>query len=132
MVGMEKQFTTRQVLTVSTGYLLCNGIGEVYEILNHLTGCSLYTHQLPSAAERVNPELVKYLPWIIGATISGEDVKDPIKREFWLSNVEAEYGTHQMLPQVVPETDTKDSVQELIDMVGHERVVVVGVEGATP
>ncbi len=56
-----KQFSTAQVLTVITGSLLCE-VGDLYEILNHMTGENLFTHQLPRAADLCAPELLKQLP----------------------------------------------------------------------
>ena len=47
---MTKTFDLGTVLTVTTGRLLTD-IGNLYEILNFMTGDDLMTHQLPRATE---------------------------------------------------------------------------------
>lgn len=69
MSETTKTFPLRVVLTVTTGRLLTegkgprdNGIGDLYEILNWITGDSLYTHQLPRAGKACRPWLLKCFP----------------------------------------------------------------------
>lgn len=56
-----KEFTLAQVLSITTGRLLCS-MGEVYEILNHITGDNLYTHVLPRASRFASPILIDAFP----------------------------------------------------------------------
>jgi hypothetical protein len=56
-----KKFALAQVLTVTTGKLLCH-VDGLYQILNHLTGDSLFTHQLPRAGEWAKPVLLAMFP----------------------------------------------------------------------
>lgn len=69
-----KTFPLRTVLTATTGRLLTvpngphdNGIGDLYQILNWLTGDSLFTHQLPRACEAAKPWLLKCFPELVPA-----------------------------------------------------------------
>ena len=48
---MKRKFMIEDVLSAIKGMLLCN-IGNVYEVLNFLTGDNLYTHQLPRAGRQ--------------------------------------------------------------------------------
>jgi len=51
---MTKKFHIGDLVSVGTGYLMPpNGIGGVYQLLNHLTGDNLMTHQLPMAAKQM-------------------------------------------------------------------------------
>mgnify|MGYP003405309659 FL=1 len=56
-----KSFKIGAILTVTTGILLCD-VGGLYEILNHLTGDNLFTHQLPRAATWAAPKLLAQFP----------------------------------------------------------------------
>lgn len=65
----EKTFTLRTILTVTTGRLLTepkgdcnNGIGDLYEILNHMTGDSAFTHQLVRFSDECKPWLFRWFP----------------------------------------------------------------------
>ena len=64
-----KTFTLRTVLSVTTGRLLTesegprdNGIGRMYELLNHMTGDSAFTYQLGRFAEECKPWLFRWFP----------------------------------------------------------------------
>lgn len=66
---MEKTFDLRTILTVTTGRLLTkrkgpkdNGIGDLYEILEHMTGEPPFTHTLPRFADECKPILLNDYP----------------------------------------------------------------------
>lgn len=64
---MIRDFHLGDVLSVTSGRLLAPaGMGAVYQILNHLTGQELYTHQLPRAADECKPSLIRQHPWLDG------------------------------------------------------------------
>lgn len=72
-----KKFPLRVVLTVTTGRLLTkskssedNGIGDLYEILGHMTNNQPFTHQLGRFAEECKPWLFQWFPEL-------EKLKDP-------------------------------------------------------
>lgn len=66
-----KTFPLGVVLTVTTGRLLTksksqndNGIGDLYDILGHMTGDSPFTHQLGRFAAECKPWLYRWFPEI--------------------------------------------------------------------
>lgn len=72
-----RTFPLRVVLTVTTGRLLTeprgpqdNGISDLYEILNWITGDELFTHQLPRAERAAMPWLLKCFPELVPACAS--------------------------------------------------------------
>ena len=73
-------FSLEQVLSITTGILCCE-IGEVYEILNHITGDNLYTHALPRAGDFAKPFILEQFPGLEAAG-TGEvlqRLKDEVK-----------------------------------------------------
>jgi hypothetical protein len=66
---MNKTFSLRTILTVTTGRLLTkrkgprdNGIGDLHEILGHMTSEAPFTHTLPRFADECKPYLLKWFP----------------------------------------------------------------------
>lgn len=64
-----RAFPLRTILTVTTGLPLTkrrspndNGIGDLYEILDWMTGDEAFTHQLPRFADECKPEILKQHP----------------------------------------------------------------------
>jgi hypothetical protein len=98
----DKIFPLGDVLSITTGKLLSEShVGGIYEILNYMTGESLYTHQLPRAAEVCKPVLLARFPSLEGEDpdINGED-------EFnaYLSEAKARLGNSFPVP-VLNKTD---------------------------
>lgn len=72
----SKTFRLGDVLSITTGKLLSrDGIGGVYEILNHMTGDDLFTHALPRAGRACRPILLEIFPALVGEDpdVSGMD-----------------------------------------------------------
>lgn len=57
------KFTTATIISVTDGRLLCP-MDDVYAILNHMTGESLFTHELPGAMEKCAPFILAQHPGI--------------------------------------------------------------------
>jgi hypothetical protein len=57
------KFRASQVLNVMD--ILLTSMGDVYAVLNYMTGDDLYTHQLPRAARWVRPIIEEQHPWIV-------------------------------------------------------------------
>jgi len=119
-----KTFTLGQLLSVMTDRLLCP-IGDLYDILNHLTQDDLFTHQLPRASRECKPTLLKRYPQLASVDASGVT---PENWQTWLSAQEAKFGkTFEVLP-VHPEThEVKNPITEAIEMVGQDRVIGIRV-----
>lgn len=62
---MSRTFTTADILSCSTSRL-CGQMGGVYEVLSHLAGRPLYTHELPKAFGVFETEIKRQLPWTAG------------------------------------------------------------------
>lgn len=64
-MNLAKRFHISDVLSATTGRLLSTRkMDGIYEILNHLTGDSLYTHQLPRAFRECKPFLLAQFPML--------------------------------------------------------------------
>lgn len=142
-----KQFPLRVILTVTTGRLLTegkgpdnNGIGDLYDILSHMTGDNLFTHQLGRAAESCKPWLLKCFPElaVVGVCLDrldgwlsadqsggGEGIK------MWLAELKLMFPEIQDSYEVSPLPEgwtTIDPMIELESMVGKERIITVNVK----
>jgi|SRR6185369_9185846 len=61
-----RSFHLGDVLSITTGFLLSpRGIEGVYDILNFMTGDSLYTHQLPRASRECSPFILAQHPQLV-------------------------------------------------------------------
>lgn len=117
-----KTFRLGAVLSVTTGTLLCE-IGDVYAILNHMTGDNLFTHQLPRAMRECRPFLLRQFPSLPHA--SPEDV-GPENWARWLHARIQEHGDSFDVAPIPPQQhDRIDPLTELAGMVGPDRVAVV-------
>lgn len=58
---MTKEFTTKELLTITTGKLLCD-IESVYNIIDFMYNISIFTHQIPDLAPIVKAEVIKQHP----------------------------------------------------------------------
>jgi hypothetical protein len=115
-------FELGAVLSVTTGKLLCD-IGRVYDILNHMTGDSLFTHQLPRACRICGPHLLKQHPQLAGIDASNVNTAN------WRKSLKAwveQYGSSLPVePLPIGDYVHRNPIEEACDMVGVDRVVVV-------
>jgi len=111
---MIKTFSLKDVLTVTTGIFLCDDIGDLYDILNHLTGENLYTHQLGRAAKYAQPYIFSFYPDLEDIQVPEINSKEDVDRlilNLTLSGYRESYKLDKM-PNFIP----KDPIQELIEM----------------
>ncbi|MFJ1653478.1 hypothetical protein ACIOC2_19225 [Streptomyces sp. NPDC088337] len=129
MADDSRLFPLADVLTVTTGRLLSHRhMDGVYGILNYMTGESLFTHQLPRAADVCGPALLAQHAQLQGVKppedIDGADLKK------WLANAEREYGEElPVAPLTAGTWETRNPIEELCDMVGPEKVYVAPLPG---
>lgn len=87
---MTKNFDISDVLTITNGALVSTRhMDGVYDILNFMTGESLYTHALIRAAEVCKPALLKQFPSLV------EDSKakvTPQNFKKWLKDMRVKHG----------------------------------------
>lgn len=135
-----RPFATRTILSVTTGRLLTksegpkdNGIGDMYRLMGWMTGDSPFTHQLGRFAETCKPWLLRWFPEIDKAgSAKATELLDSFIRddgaekgiELWLASL-ALPETYDV--PVIPAGNHihVDPLEELVGMVGKERVLVV-------
>ena len=85
---MKKEFALRTILSVTTGRLLTesdkpndNGIGKMYDLLSHMTGDSVWTHQLGRFAEECKPWPLRWFPELATASACLVKLDDWIKKD---------------------------------------------------
>lgn len=121
---MKKTFSLGAVLTVAGDRLMCE-MGQVYEILNFMTGDDLFTHQLPRAAKECQPFLLKQHPWLSEYLPMQEQITCKTYKQF-LDQCEKKWGKEIEVESLPANRHAfKDPIQELTDMVGPDKVLVV-------
>lgn len=139
-----KSFPLRVVLTVTTGRLLTepkgpddNGISALYEILNWITGDSLFTHQLPRAEESARPWLLKCFPELAPASGCLDNLDGWLKADrtggqegikMWLTELRMMFPELKENYQIEPMPEgwtTIDPMIELESMVSKEKIIKV-------
>lgn len=119
---MQKRvFKLEEVISAVRGVLLCD-IGQIYEVLNFLTGDDLMTHQLPRAGKDVQPSVFAQHPFLKDLDLSRIN-KDTWKQE--LDLLKKEWPNEL---ELTPMKDymPKDPLEEIIEMKGgSENVIIV-------
>ena len=129
---MSKQFHLGDILSITTGRLVSpRHIEGVYDILNYMTGDSLFTHQLPRASEECRPYLLMEMPWlkeIDDNAVSGENW------EQWLREQVSKYGEmHEVRPIHPEDHENIDPIDELKWMgVDESRIIAVDLTDEEP
>jgi hypothetical protein len=119
-----KNFPIDAVLSVVTGRLM-GDIGGVYEVLNWMTGESLFTHQLPRVSREAEPIILAMHPTLADTTAEAEQVTTENWRD-WLSTWTARYGETIAVPQMtIAEHERIDPLSELAQSVHPDRIAVV-------
>ena len=119
-----KEFPTSAVLSVVTGRLLCD-IGGVYEVLNWMTGESLFTHQLPRVGREAEPVILAAHPELQPTIAEAEQVT-PENYKGWLATWEDRYGATISVPLLtISQHERIDPVSELAEKVHPDRIVVI-------
>lgn len=90
-------FSLGAILSVTTGVLLCD-FAEVHELLDHMTGDTLFTHQLPRASRECEDHLRAQFPQLA-------DIEVPVnlpRPELYLQWVESLHDLHGARHEVAP------------------------------
>jgi len=90
-----REFDLGAILTVTTGRYLLDDVGDLYDILNFMTGDNLFTHQLVRAGDECRRPLLFQHPELAAVevpTFYGETsaVRDGYSQ--WLDEQRAIYG----------------------------------------
>jgi hypothetical protein len=129
MSAETKGFPTADVLSTITGRLM-GQIGGVYEVLNWMTGESVYTHQTPRIGREARPVIVAAHPQFQQAVDEAAQVTPENYRE-WLATWLDRYGPEIAVPKLTPDQhESIDPLSELAEKVHPDRIVVVKTGGA--
>ena len=108
------------ILSVTTDKLLSRRhIDGIYDLLRHMTGQDVYTHQLPKVADAVAPNLVEQHPFLADLKPpAGLDVPDLMA---WLVEAERVHG-EELLVTPLAEWTYRDPIEDAADVVGADKV----------
>lgn len=123
---MTRDFDLGDILSITTGKLVSpRHVDGIYDILNYMTGDSLMTHQLPRGMTECQGPLLAQLPQLADiVTPDFHGSKDEVYA--WLDTQKAIYGdVLPVAPLAEGEHSFQNPIEELCDMVGPERVIVV-------
>jgi hypothetical protein len=134
-----KSFHISDILSITTGRLLSNRhMDGVYDILNFMTGESLFTHQLPRASITCQPFLVAQFPQLatdelraeVAAMCDSLDSRDKDKCQtaidIFLRGLAERFGEMHSVEMLPPgENGARDPIQEAVEMFGTENVKVI-------
>lgn len=121
-----KEFDLCDVISAGTGVFVSkNGIGGVYEVLNYMTGESLFTHQLPRVGREAAPVLRKHLPWFATVEQEAENVTSENWAE-WLEKWENAYGARVAIPKMTADDHERiDPMSELAEKVHPDNIITL-------
>lgn len=121
-----REFDLGDVLSITTDRLLSeHGIKGVYEILNFMTGESLFTHQLPRVRREAAPVILKVHPQL--RTIDDSSVTPDNWKQF-LADQKAKFGERLSIPTLTADQHERiEPVSELAEHVHPDRIITVKV-----
>lgn len=120
---MKKKFALGDVLSVTGNRLVSpRGIEGVYDVMNFLTGASLYTHQLLIARESCRDAILRQRPDLASAD---DSIVTPENWREWVAEQVSRFGAEVSLePMDGDAADAyRDPVGDLERMVGKEKVI---------
>ena len=125
-----REFDLGDILSITTERLVSRRhIDGVYDILNHMTGDNLFTHQLPRASRQCRPALLAQHPDLAEIEVPEREWTQE-SMAVWLDELSETYGRTRPV-QILAESEYihVDPIEELADMVGPEKVFVMRAPG---
>lgn len=120
---MTRDFDLGDILSVTTGRLVSpRHMDGIYDILNHMTGDNLMTHQLPRALDLCQGPLLAQHPDLAGIVVPR--IRTEAECETWLVGMKEEHGETRPVAPLAEYTGV-DPIEEACDIVGADRVWVV-------
>lgn len=130
-----RAFHLGDILSVTTGRLVSpRHIDGIYDILNWMTGDSLFTHQLPRAMDECSGPLLAQHPDLAAIKVPdefGDGSRDSAKEavDRWLAEQVAVYGETREVAPLDPADHTHiDPLAEIRAMAPHAEIVTVVVD----
>lgn len=113
-----RDFHLGAILSVTTGHLLApSGISGVHELLDFMTGDTLFTHQLPRACDECAPALLAQHPQLAG--IGVPEFTDPADVDPWVTRQAGRFGEQLPVAPLAPGVhEFKGPLTELAEMLG--------------
>lgn len=109
----DREFHLGDVLSVTTGILVSPSgkLDGPWDLVNHMTGDSLFTHQLPRAFDECAPELLRQHPDLAAVTVPE---MEPEQVDSWLAEQVAAFGEYRSVQPLAAEDHTRiDPIAEL-------------------
>lgn len=128
-----RTFHIGDILTITTGRLVSpRHVDGIYDILNFMTGDSLFTHQLPRGMDECAPSLREQFP-DLAAIVMPEDLGTKEEVYAWLDEQVAVHGESREVAPLAAEDHTHiDALAELATMVPPEKIITVVVPETSP
>jgi hypothetical protein len=121
-----KEFPTCDVLSTITGRLM-GDIGGIYEVLNYMTGESVFTHQLPRIGREATPVVVAAHPQLQQAIDEAGQVNTDNWKQ-WRQTWEDRYGPTIAVPKFTEATHERiDPLSEAAEHFRPDQIVTVKV-----
>lgn len=112
----SRSFRLGDVLSITTGLLVSPAhIDGVHEILDYMTGDSLFTHQIPRAIDECAPILLAQHPQLAEIEVPEEIPADEVPA--WLAKQVALYGEY------LPVTPLAAGEHKVIDPITEMRMI---------
>lgn len=145
-MSTTKTFPLRDILSITTGRLLTkakgpddNGIGDIKDVMEWMTGESPFCHAMPRFAEECKPWLYRWFPHLAVAEACDDKLNEWIEKSdsvetacfYWfaeLKMLEPKFQDTYDVPKM-PQDDheRKDPYDELVAMRGtDEGIILVG------
>jgi hypothetical protein len=123
-MSQSKRFHIGDVLSCTTGVLVSPRLVEgIYDVLQFMHGTPIWTHQIPRACKDAVPFIYEQHPALAGvdaSTVTGQNWHE------WLAAQVAEFGEYiELAPIPNAELLHRDPTDELVEMVGPEKVIVI-------
>lgn len=126
-----RQFHIGAIVSAATGILMptpgySHPIAAVYEILNFMTGDSLFTHQLPRVGREVQPYLLEQHPFL--RDVCNEDIAGDKCTAALKALVEAHGEFLPVRPMHPEDHEVIDPIAELVHMNPTAQVIVINAD----
>lgn len=124
-----KEFHIGAVISIITGrFITKGGIGDLYEILDWMTGDKLFTHQLPRASRMCEPILKDLYPELRNIEFPDMTLvpETDLAGEWlaWLDRQAEIHGEMIKIPKLL-EYKHVDPISELVEMTGGKKPIIV-------
>jgi hypothetical protein len=126
----ERPFALGAVLSVATGIFLADDFGQVHELLDYMTGDTLFTHQLPRAVDECADEVYRQHPQLRALVVP--EFAGPCKQTVlaWVAEQATHFGASLPVAPLAPGDHARiNPLTEMAMNYPNVRVLPVVVDG---